>query len=75
MASAARDRLGRTLRGGAQAAFCVELTARTDDLTSGPPPQLLRVAPGSSADSASAGLRSLPRRFSTRPAPERGAAR
>ena len=33
MATAARDRLGRTLRGEAQAAFSVELTARTDDLS------------------------------------------
>ena len=32
MATAARDRLARTLRGDAQAAFSVELTARTDDL-------------------------------------------
>ena len=32
MATAARDRLGRTLRGDAQAAFSVELTSRTDDL-------------------------------------------
>jgi len=33
MATAARDRLARTLRGDAQAAFSVELTARPDDLT------------------------------------------
>jgi predicted 2-oxoglutarate/Fe(II)-dependent dioxygenase YbiX len=33
MATAARDRLGRTLRGDAQTAFSVELTARTDDLS------------------------------------------
>ena len=33
MATAARDRLARTLRGDAQAAFSVELTARTDDLS------------------------------------------
>ena len=32
MATAARDRLARTLRGEAQAAFSVELTATTDDL-------------------------------------------
>ena len=32
MATAARDRLARTLRGDAQAAFSAELTARTDDL-------------------------------------------
>jgi 2OG-Fe(II) oxygenase superfamily len=32
MATAARDRLARTLRGGAQAAFSVEMTSRTDDL-------------------------------------------
>ena len=32
MATAARDRLARTLRGEAQAAFSVELTAKTDDL-------------------------------------------
>jgi predicted 2-oxoglutarate/Fe(II)-dependent dioxygenase YbiX len=32
MATAARDRLARTLRGDAQVAFSVELTARTDDL-------------------------------------------
>ena len=32
MATAARDRLGRTLRGDAQDAFSVELTSRTDDL-------------------------------------------
>jgi predicted 2-oxoglutarate/Fe(II)-dependent dioxygenase YbiX len=32
MATAARDRLAKTLRGEAQAAFSVELTARTDDL-------------------------------------------
>jgi hypothetical protein len=31
MATAARDRLARTLRGDAQTAFSVELTARTDD--------------------------------------------
>ena len=33
MARAARDRLARTLRGDAQAAFSVELTAKTDDLS------------------------------------------
>jgi len=33
MATAARDRLGRMLRGGAQAAVSVELTARTGDLS------------------------------------------
>src|SRR5580658_3644882 len=33
MVTAARDRLGRTLRGDAQTAFSVELTARTDDLS------------------------------------------
>jgi len=33
MATAARDRLARTLRGEAQAAFSVELTARLDDLS------------------------------------------
>jgi hypothetical protein len=33
MATAARDRLARTLRGDAQAAFSVELTARTEDLS------------------------------------------
>ena len=33
MATAARDRLARTLRGDAQAAFCVELTAKADDLS------------------------------------------
>src|SRR6266536_2925137 len=33
MATAARDRLARTLRGEAQAAFSVELTARVDDLS------------------------------------------
>jgi predicted 2-oxoglutarate/Fe(II)-dependent dioxygenase YbiX len=33
MATAARDRLARTLRGDAQAAFSVELTARTDELS------------------------------------------
>ena len=32
MATAARERLARTLRGEVQAAFSVELTARTDDL-------------------------------------------
>jgi predicted 2-oxoglutarate/Fe(II)-dependent dioxygenase YbiX len=32
MATAARDRVGRTLRGEAQAAFSVELTAGTDEL-------------------------------------------
>ena len=32
MATAARDRLARTLRGDAQAAFSVELTAKADDL-------------------------------------------
>src|SRR5229473_7729143 len=32
MATAARDRLARTLRGDAQTAFSVELTAKTDDL-------------------------------------------
>ena len=31
MATMARDRLGRTLRGEAQTAFSVELTAGTDD--------------------------------------------
>jgi hypothetical protein len=36
MAIAARDRLARTLRGDAQTAFSVELTARPDDLI---PPQ------------------------------------
>jgi hypothetical protein len=33
MATAARDRLARTLRGDAKAAFSVELAARTDDLS------------------------------------------
>ena len=33
MTTAARDRLARTLRGDAQTAFSVELTARTDDLS------------------------------------------
>ena len=33
MATAARDRLARTLRGDAQAAFSVELTTKTDDLS------------------------------------------
>jgi predicted 2-oxoglutarate/Fe(II)-dependent dioxygenase YbiX len=33
MATAARDRLARTLRGDTQAAFSVELTARLDDLS------------------------------------------
>jgi hypothetical protein len=33
MATAARDRLARTLRGDAQTAFSVELKARTDDLS------------------------------------------
>jgi predicted 2-oxoglutarate/Fe(II)-dependent dioxygenase YbiX len=33
MVTAARDRLGRTLRGDAQTAFSVELTARTADLS------------------------------------------
>ncbi len=33
MATAARDRLARTLRGDAQTAFSVELTARMDDLS------------------------------------------
>ncbi len=33
MATAARDRLARTLRGDAQTAFSVELTARLDDLS------------------------------------------
>jgi len=33
MATAARDRLARTLRGDAQAAFSIELTAKTDDLS------------------------------------------
>ena len=33
MATAARDRLARTLRGDAQAAFSVDLTARTADLS------------------------------------------
>jgi hypothetical protein len=33
MVTAARDRLARTLRGDVQAAFSVELTARTDDLS------------------------------------------
>ena len=33
MATAARDRLARTLRGDAQTAFSVELTAGTDDLS------------------------------------------
>src|SRR6266550_3368244 len=33
MATEARDRLARTLRGDAQAAFSVELTARTEDLS------------------------------------------
>ena len=33
MATAVRDRLARTLRGDAQTAFSVELTAKTDDLT------------------------------------------
>src|SRR6266699_6572889 len=33
MAMAARDRLARTLRGDAQTAFRVELTARMDDLS------------------------------------------
>ena len=33
MATAARDRLARTLRGDTQAAFSVELTARPDDLS------------------------------------------
>ncbi len=34
MVTAARDRLARTLRGDAESAFSVELTARTGDLTS-----------------------------------------
>ena len=33
MATAARDRLARTLRGDAQAAFSVEMAAKTDDLS------------------------------------------
>ena len=33
MATAARDRLARTLRGDAQTAFSAELTAKTDDLS------------------------------------------
>ena len=33
MATVARDRLGRTLRGEAQTAFSVELTAKADDLS------------------------------------------
>ena len=33
MRTAARDRLARTLRGDAQTAFSVELTARPDDLS------------------------------------------
>jgi hypothetical protein len=33
MATAARDRLARTLRGDAQPGFSVELTAKTDDLS------------------------------------------
>ena len=33
MATAARDRLARTLRGDAKTAFSVELAARTDDLS------------------------------------------
>ena len=33
MLTAARDRLARILRGDAQTAFSVELTARTDDLS------------------------------------------
>ena len=33
MRTAARDRLARTLRGDAQTAFSVELTATTDDLS------------------------------------------
>src|SRR5208283_4575160 len=33
MATAARDRLARTLRGDAQAAFSVDLSARTADLS------------------------------------------
>ena len=33
MATAARDRLARTLRGEAQTAFSVELTAKTDGLS------------------------------------------
>ncbi len=33
MATAARDRLARTLRGDAQTGFSVELTAKTDDLS------------------------------------------
>jgi len=33
MATAARDRLGKTLRGDAQTSFSVELTAKTDDLS------------------------------------------
>ncbi|WP_322778607.1 hypothetical protein [Frankia sp. Cas4] len=33
MATAARDRLARTLHGDAKAAFSVELTARTDELS------------------------------------------
>ena len=33
MATAARDRLARTLRGDAKAAFSVELALRTDDLS------------------------------------------
>jgi hypothetical protein len=40
MARTARDRLARTLRGDAQTAFSVELTARTGDLSldvEGPP--------------------------------------
>ena len=33
MATMARDRLGRTLRGEAQTAFSVDLTAKADDLS------------------------------------------
>src|SRR5437588_9074562 len=33
MATAARDRLARTLRGDAQTAFSVEMAAKTDDLS------------------------------------------
>jgi hypothetical protein len=33
MVTAARDRLARTLRGDAQAAFSVELAAKADDLS------------------------------------------
>src|SRR5262249_54336565 len=58
MVTAARDRLARTLRGDAETAFSVELTARTGDLSlagAGFGPVRFPVTPGKAGKLASLG--------------------